>query len=241
MDTLALHDAPTHIKPISHTLLQKIWHALQKILGHSRSPQEIYKFCVELTNIARNEFLNNQKIYMQEDTSQLYIQHVQEKITARLKKDWYFKNQSTLDDSHSFMGSSHVNWILPDDIKNVQADRIHPINPDKYYSVNWLWFILHMPAYDVDKVLDASLPIQIDLVQNGMKSVEEQYEYMALWDVIVKHIPGRNELHIDIITLIKETAIADKDCYDGLNYRKLVWIAKPFAPITTNNILPWTL
>ena len=72
------------------TMLQKIQHGLQKILGKSRSPEEIYSFLVQLQNIARNEFLSNQDLYKQQEDSQLFVDNIKSKVIEYTKKDSYF-------------------------------------------------------------------------------------------------------------------------------------------------------
>ena len=225
------------------TMLQKIQHGLQKILGKNRSPEEIYTFLAQLQNIARNEFLSNQDLYKQQEDSQLFVDKIKSKVIEYTKKDTYFTTSEFMwEDSHNFLTSSTVNGISPDDIQKIHADRIHPINPSKYYAVNGISFILKLAKDDIPKFMKATIPVNTNLVKNGMTFWEEQYRYLQLGDIMIKYLPYSNEFHVDFITLIKETIHAGKDCYDGWNYRKLVWIAKPFpeVSITNTNLLEWT-
>lgn len=226
------------------TMLQKIQHWLQKILGNSRTPQEIYNFLTHLSVITRNEFIINKDLYKEQENSRLFAYNIEKQITEELKQNKYYNEWNYIQDTHRFRFSSEVHGITPHEIQTIEADWLHPINPEKFYSVNNMTVILHLPLYDLRRLLKVMKPININITTNHcMTEVDKNFKYYALWDIVIKYIPldycENEQIEFDVITFIKESSFSDKNCFDWGHFRKLVWIAKPYEAIKTPQITWW--
>lgn len=231
------YEAPAPLIPDTKTTaLQKIRHGLQKILGNSKSPEEIYTFLSKIQNVARNEFLTNQEIYKQQEDSKLFVENIQKLIMNNIKDDKYFSFLYAQDESHNFLEANMVHCISSNDIQRINANLMHPIDVNKHYSVNGISYILHLAKDDIPRLIKAATPVNTNLLDNWMTYREDQYRYLQLGDIMIKYLPHDNEFHIDFITLIKESVECNNDLHNWENYKKLVWIANPFPEINMNTL-----
>lgn len=222
--------------PIS-TGLQFFINWIKRILQTNRSPEEIYNF---LSTTSKEIFLHTslyKKTYIKQEDSQLYISDISKVLRDLLAWDPYFMNYTNHPESNIITSSSIVNWIPSHLIKPTHALRFHPVNPEKHYSINGIAITFSLPEKDRNRFLANCIPVNINLIKNGMTDIEEQYQFLLYKDIIVKYHEWLDRFFYDTVSLIKETSIADPNCFDAFNVRKLVWITQQFPLMNKPNLL----